>query len=583
MRRVRVRHRSTGLSARPTEAKPLTTEGTILGTFQYMAPEQLEGQEADARADIFALGAVLYEMATGRRAFEGGSKTSLIAAIVSSQPAPISSVVPVAPPALDHVVRKCLEKDPDDRWQSAHDVASELAWISQAGSQAGVATGGTRRGLRRRAIASAMVVAGILIGAAGHRWFAGRETPSPHALQYVIEYGSMANSRPALSPDGESVAYARDGLIHLRDLRRLEPVSILGTEGGTVPFWSPDGAWLGFTADQKLWKIRLDGSGKTLLSSLAPEQGSGAAAWLPDGRIVFGTGYSPLYAVRDRGGDPQVILELKEDEADFHELSALPDGKGFLFVIHEGDRFDSITLWNGRERKTILQLPGLNLGSPVYARSGHVLFQRSPQGRGVWALPFSLDRLEATGEAFPVAPFGANPSVAGSTLVYTPRVPPILAELVELDRKGQVLRTIGAPRRGLYPQPAISPGGRFLVVPVVELTGSDLWLYDVASGEPARLTFNGNSEASAPVWAPDGREIVYTWSSTSEDISLRAVKVDRSATRELGPGRGRLRSWAMGSRSSTTFMRRDSTSISGGRTSATAVPVIRCSPIPAMR
>ena len=348
----------------------------------------------------------------------------------------------------------------------------------------------------------------------------------------------MANSRPALSPDGESVAYARDGLIHLRDLRRLEPVSILGTEGGTVPFWSPDGAWLGFTADQKLWKIHPDGSGKTLLSSVAPEQGSGAAAWLPDGRIVFGTGYSPLYEVRDRGGDPRLILELEGDEADFHELSALPDGKGFLFVIHKGDRFDSITLWNGRERKTILQLPGLNLGSPVYARSGHVLFQRSPQGRGVWALPFSLDKLEATGEPFPVAPFGANPSVAGSTLVYTPRVPPILAELVELDRKGQVLRTIGAPRRGLYPQPAISPGGRLLVVPVVELTGSDLWLYDVASGEPARLTFNGNSEASAPVWAPDGREIVYTWSSTSEDISLRAVKVDRSATRELGAGAG---------------------------------------------
>jgi Tol biopolymer transport system component len=529
-----------GLSALATEAKPLTTEGTILGTFQYMAPEQLEGQEADARTDIFALGAVLYEMATGRRAFVGGSKTSLIAAIVSQQPAPISSVVSMAPPALDHVVRKCLEKDRDDRWQSAHDVASELLWISQAGSQAGVALGGTRRGMRRRAIASATLVTGVLIGAAGHWWFARQMAPSPHALQYVIEYGSLADSRPALAPDGSSIAYARDGVVHVRDLRRLEPVAIPGTEGGGVPFWSPDGAWLGFTADQKLWKIRLDGSGKTLLCSVAPGQVAGGAAWLPDGRIVFDTGRSGLYEVRDRGGDPRLILELRENEADFHFLSALPDGKGFLFVLHEGDRFDNITLWTGKERKTLLRLPGMTLGSPVYATSGHVLFDRSPQGRGVWALPFSLDRLEATGEPFPAAPLGVNPSVAGSTLVYAPVVPPILSEIVEVDRKGQAVRTIGAPRRGLYPSPALSPDGRLLVVPVVELTGSDLWLYDVASGEPARLTFHGNSEASAPAWTPDGSEIVYTWSSTSEDISLRAVKVDRSETRELGPGRGSI-------------------------------------------
>ena len=527
-----------GLSALPTEAKPLTTEGTILGTLQYMAPEQLEGQEADARTDIFALGAVLYEMATGRRAFEGGSKTSLIAAIVSSQPAPISSVVTMAPPALDHVVRKCLEKDREYRWQSAHDVASELQWISQAGSQVGVATFGIRRGLRRRAIASAMLGAGILIGAAGHRWFAGRATPSPQALQYVIEYGSMADSRPALSPDGRSIAYARDGVIHVRDLQRLEPVAIPGTEGGSVPFWSPDGAWLGFTADQKLWKSRLDGSGKTLLCSVAPGEIAGGAVWPPDGRIVFDTGDSGLYEVRDRGGDPRLILDLKENEADFHYLSALPDGKGFLFVLHEGDRFDNITLWTGKERKTVLRLPGMNLGSPVYATSGHVLFDRSPQARGVWALPFSLDRLEATGEPFPVAPLGTNPSVAGSTLVYAPVVPPILSEIVEVDRNGQVVRTIGAPRRGLYPSPALSPDGRRLVVPVVELTGSDLWLYEVASGEPARLTFHGNSDVGAPVWVPVGNEIVYTWSSTSEDISLRAVKVDRSETRQLGPGMG---------------------------------------------
>ena len=153
-------------------------------------------------------------------------------------------------------------------------------------------------------------------------------------------------------------------------------------------------------------------------------------------------------------------------------------------------------------------------------------------------MPFSLDRLEATGEPFPAAPLGVNPSVAGSTLVYALAAPPILSEIVEVDRKGQVVRTIGAPRRGLYPSPALSPDGRRLVVPVAELTGSDLWLYDIVDGEPTQLTFHGNSVSGVPVWTPDGNEIVYTWSSTTENISLRAVKVNRSETRELGPGAG---------------------------------------------
>ena len=156
------------------EAKPLTTAGTVLGTFQYMAPEQLEGQEADARTDIFALGALLYEMATARRAFDGKSKTSLIAAILSTQPPPISSVQPVMPPALDHVVRKCLEKDPEDRWQSAQDVASELRWIAEAGSQAGVPTTLSLRRRSRERLAWTLV-------ALARRGGRGPASPGPSA------------------------------------------------------------------------------------------------------------------------------------------------------------------------------------------------------------------------------------------------------------------------------------------------------------------------------------------------------------------------------------------------------------------
>jgi eukaryotic-like serine/threonine-protein kinase len=522
-----------------TEQKPITEQGTIVGTYQYMSPEQLEGSDVDARTDIFALGAVLYEMATGRRAFEGTTKTSLIAAIVSSQPPPVSALAPMTPPALDHVVRRCLEKDPDERWQSAHDVASELLWISEAGSQAGVSIGATRRrDVRKAAIAAAILLAGAVAGVAGHRWFSQRSVPRQLPLQYVIEHGNMNESRPAVSPDGRRVAYTRDNAIVVRDLGRLEATPVAGTEGGIVPFWSPDGEWIAFTADRKLWKVRRDGSGKTLLASVAPLISAGNGVWLPDGRIVFTIGTAGLHEVRDRGGDAREILAPESDESDFHFVSALPDGKGFLFVPHKGDSFNSIVLWDGRERKTLLTLPGQIIAKVVYADSGHILFERAPEGRGVWALPFSLARMEVTGEPFPLIRFGGTPSVVGSTLVYAPGVPPVMSEIVEVDRTGRVVRTIGVPRRGLYPVPALSPDGRLIAVPVLSETGSDLWVYDVASGEPTRLTFDERADSGTPVWSPDGGELVYTLSRSTEEYVIRAVTVDRSRARELGRGAG---------------------------------------------
>jgi serine/threonine protein kinase len=204
----------------PTEARPLTEQGTILGTFQYMAPEQLEGQEADARTDIFALGTLLFEMATGKRAFEGASKTSLIAAIVSSQPAPVSSLQPTTPPALDHVIRKCLEKDPEDRWQSAHDVASELSWVSQAGSQAGVAAPLSLRRKTRERLAWALAALGALATATvltvHLREPAAEARPTltqilpPKDTTFQISGGNAVTTL-TVSPDGRLVTFLAKG------------------------------------------------------------------------------------------------------------------------------------------------------------------------------------------------------------------------------------------------------------------------------------------------------------------------------------------------------------------------------------
>ena len=456
----------------PTAVRPLTEKGTIMGTFQYMAPEQLEGLPADARTDIFALGVLLYEMVTGRKAFEGKSRTSLIAAIVSSEPPPISSIIPVSPPALDHLVQKCLEKDPDDRWQSAHDVAGELRWIGEAGSQSGEAVPSTARRRARRPGAAALVggLAGLLLGAAGVLLFraAGPASGERPPLRFVVENGDMQDSRPRLSPDGRRLAYRRDDTLWVRDLARLEPVRVAGTEGARVPFWSPDGEWLGFTADAKLWKVRVDGSGKTVLCSQeAPGVNAGGAAWLPDGRIVFNTGRSPLLEVSDRGGDARVVHDIRGNEVDFHYVSALPEDRGFLFVVHDGDTFGKVATWTGTERKALLDQPGEATGYPLYASSGHLIYHRD--GRGIWAIPFSLDRLEVTGDAFPVAPDGTQPTVAADgTLAYVPVVPRVRSRLVRVDRSGRVVQTIGraACRALSRPGPVArrspcgGPGGR---------------------------------------------------------------------------------------------------------------------------
>src|SRR5215471_10159963 len=288
------------LTSLPTEGPALTAEGTILGTFQYMAPEQLEGRETDARTDIFALGAVLYEMATGRKAFSGRSRASLIGAILKDEPPLVSAAQPMTPPALDRVVRTCLAKDPEERWQSAHDIRSELAWIAQAGSQAGVAAPVALS--RRRSERVTWGIAGALAGAIAAAlvsWAVLRARPAapapitrvavpfPAGEAFLVDnYLSVA-----IAPDGRRIVYvARKGdARHLvaRSLDAAEGVAIAGTEGAYSPFFSPDAQWVGFWADNKMKKVSLaGGTPVTVCESCASDRLLGAT-WGPDDTLVF--------------------------------------------------------------------------------------------------------------------------------------------------------------------------------------------------------------------------------------------------------------------------------------------------------
>ncbi|HSG66891.1 MAG TPA: protein kinase, partial [Gammaproteobacteria bacterium] len=283
-----------GLTNMPTEAKPLTTEGTILGTFQYMAPEQLEGMEADARTDIFAFGAVLYEMATGRRAFQGKNKTSLIAAIVSSTPTPLSEIAPLTPPALDHVIRKCLAKDPEDRWQSIHDVADQLQWISEAGSKAGEPAPVLARRKTKLRAAWALHAATALVTVAATLGVVYATKQPPRVVRSSLLPPEKASFEPSsgamvLSPDGRRIAFVaqtedRESLLWVRSLDALSAQPLAGTDRATFPFWSPDSRFIAFFSGGKLRKIDANGGPP---QAICDAQNGRGGAWNEEGTILF--------------------------------------------------------------------------------------------------------------------------------------------------------------------------------------------------------------------------------------------------------------------------------------------------------
>ena len=331
-----------GVSRLATEAHasaPLTEHGTVLGTFQYMAPEQLEGGQADARSDIFAFGAVLYEMATGKKAFQGKSQASLIGAILRDDPPSVSEIAPMMPPALNRIIRTCLAKDPDDRFQTAHDVKLQLQWIAEGGSQAGLPAPVAARRKSREKLAWGVAAAAVLAAAVLGAGFVRRAPKGQRAVRFVVPTpeGIIAIDAPRISPDGRFLAFnATDSegktRIWVRPLNALSAQPLQGTEGTTRPFWSPDSRFLGFFAEGKLKKIEVSGGPAQKICD-APTGADGN--WGTEGVILYdGTGADPIYRVSAAGGTPAVAAKQdparKESEVGWPEF--LPDGRHFLYM-----------------------------------------------------------------------------------------------------------------------------------------------------------------------------------------------------------------------------------------------------------
>ncbi len=512
-----------GVSTLATAEKPLTEAGTLLGTFQYMAPEQLEGREADARTDVFAFGAVLYEMVTGRKAFLGKSQASLISAIMQSEPAPISALAPMVPPALERVVRACLAKEADDRWQSAHDVAAELRWIAEAGSGAGSPAPAVSRRKNRERLAWAIAAASLGVAT----WLGlSRARPAPAPSARVLRTTILLPERvqlnnAVLSPDGSRLVFSgidATGKVQLwvRPLDTDGATPIAGTEGGVLPFWSPDSRNVGFFADKKLKRVEVTGGAPMTLCDV---DGVGGA-WAPTGDILFTPPAGPISRVPAAGGKPTVAtrIDTSRGETAHRYPFVLPDGRHFLYLALN-------VSGNSRDPANRILVGSLD-GSPskpVIAANynaqyadGYLLFIRGGDlGGSLLAQRFDPVRLETTGDPVTVVDqiglypdflgFGDYSVSASGSLVFDAFR--LVTRLEWLDRSGRQTGVFGEP--GPHFNPRISPDGMRVAYDLYD-TGTQttqIWVGDVARGVQSRLT-TGSSN-SQPVWSPDGSRIAF--------------------------------------------------------------------------
>jgi len=505
-----------------TQTTPLTGSGTLLGTMQYMAPEQLEGSEADTRSDIFAFGATMYEMATGVKAFDGGSQASLIASILKEEPRSVSEISAVLPPLLEQTISQCIAKDPDQRWQSVADLKRSLQWIAdgKVGSQS-LGLIPKNRSTRETVIMIGMLCFVIIAAYFAYLHFA-RPVEEKMVSRFTVEVnqGLTNISWPRISPDGKLIALkATDSTgtnrIWVRALNSLEAYPLFGTENADRHYWSPDSKYLTFFDDNKLMKIAVAGGQSQLLSEGV--NGSDCSWGAKDIILFDGRPGDPLRMVSANGG--QITTTAEVDTASGENFIGwpwfLPDGENFLFVANSMDssnKFESaikVGAINSPESKFLCTLK--NEVRLEYCKKGFILFV---QDNNLMALPFDEKKLEVTGEAKPIAQeislytnansFGMSDN---GTLLYHSSSSNATSQFVWVDREGKEISKIGAA--GNYLDGDLSPDeSKFAYVLEEDGANNNIWVYDLNRNIPTKLTFDENDEVW-PIWSPDGKSITY--------------------------------------------------------------------------
>jgi Tol biopolymer transport system component len=531
-------------SMSPTITSLGTQAGMILGTAAYMAPEQARGHAADKRADIWALGCMLYEMLTGRGPFAGDTVSDTLAAVLKSEP-DWEALPDGTDPALQLLLERCLDKDVRQRMRDIGEVRIAVERILD-GKASGLFTVAVPEaqtapsaGVRWPAVAGLALLAAILAGAAG--WWLrpapGAAEPMVRRFEIVAPDLRVAWLRtPLLSPDGRRVAYVANDAILVRDIDQIEPRLVEGSDEPEILMWSPDGEQIGWQSGGRLWRASVEGGAKTVICDVPTRMVH--AAWGPDDRILLTPSDGPLYEVSARGGDPRPVLHpIKGQDEDFHTASFLPGGHGFLITRHRAGQSsaDTLEVAIGGERKQILQIEGRRIGRAVVSESGYLVYQRSGGNNGLWAARFSLEQMELTGEPILIDPEGAFASIAedGSMLYVRGRLTNE-RQLVRVDRTGREIEPLGQPQDGMM-WPALSPEGRTVAVSVVNRDGSDIWLHDLVRGAHTRLTF-GSEDDWAPTWYPDGKQLAFGRTSGSRNMMVAMATDGSGTTIELGDG-----------------------------------------------
>jgi eukaryotic-like serine/threonine-protein kinase len=503
----------------PSEPTGLTSKGMILGTPQYMAPEQIEGKDADARTDIFAFGSVLYEMLTGQKAFKGTNDASLMAAILEHEPPPMSSLEGPPRISVERIIKVCLAKDPEDRWQSARDLCRELKWVAESDTF-------PKADQERRLIGFSPFRLGLLILTVAMisglgAWYGARRgvrQTSPILKRFVIGVLTLVDAAVplALSPDGSKLVYLSGSFessqIYLRTLDQLDPTPLAGTLNARDTFFSPDGQWVGFgVAAGGFRKVPVTGGPVVSLCSSCPSLAG--ASWGSDGMIYFGDMSGGLSKISAEGGTPEPVTALDTGRGESGHVwpQLLPNGKGILFTVLTSDSAGTsriaVESFGANSRRIVLE-------SGAYARylpTGHLVYAQSGT---LFAAPFDLDRIAITGPPVPVLEHVSMNSRRGSarfsfsdegTLAFVEAVAMDQRSLVWVNRRGE-REPISAPPRQ-FRHLSLSPDGKRLVVEVSQEGKTDLWSYDLPTGAFNRMTFDG---ANFPVWTPDGTKITYS-------------------------------------------------------------------------
>jgi serine/threonine protein kinase len=522
---------ASSLTSLPTQ-QGLTHEGTILGTFQYMAPEQLEGRDADARSDIFALGAVLYEMTTGKKAFSGATQASLIGAILHTEPAPISAVLPMTPPAFDRIVRTCLAKDPDERWQSSADVKRELRWITE-GSQSGVAPSAPKR--RSVSWLPWTVAALTTLLAAGVTIRSRRPAvtpPEPTLLSIVPPQRTVLTDSFEISPDGRKLAFVGiaegKSMLRIRDLGSDEARALSGTETAESPFWSPDGRFLAFYSRGKLRRIELSTGSIDVLCDA--ELGRGGS-WGSKGDLLFTQkSVGSIYRIAASGGQPEPATRLEPGDVIHRWPQMLSDGRRFLFFV-KAEKSEATGIYlaslGAPGRKLLLR----NGAAGLFLPPDILLFVR---GEALLAQRFDPVRAELRGDPQSVTRPVMRADVAAYRDLFSVSRTGIVVfrpgsaerRLLWMDRRGAAVKSVGPA--GVIMNVGLSWDDRMAAMTLrqVETGSQSVWTLDLERNVATPFA----EAAWMPVWSPDGGSILFRFEGKAFELRRKSLRDGREET-----------------------------------------------------